>query len=130
MILHILIKALFFCLFLFTTFGFLLYTCFYRFQTIQWYSFINKLKYFIKRLTLFRMGFFWAAHGWQRGLKKASLSRSSHTYSTTMKLGTVIPYPKKIQKICKSRDTPLEFWWHQQFLSRNQQILQYQEIQR
>ena len=30
-----------------------------------------------------------------------------HTYLTMMKLGTVIPYLKKIQKIYKSRDTPL-----------------------
>ena len=33
-----------------------------------------------------------------------------------MKLGTVIPYLGKIQKLHKSRDTPLEFCWHQQFL--------------
>ena len=32
-----------------------------------------------------------------------------------MKLGTVIPYLKKIQKM--SRDTPLEFCWHQHFFS-------------
>ena len=31
------------------------------------------------------------------------------TYPTIMKLGTVVPYLKKIQKIYKSRDTPLEF---------------------
>ena len=32
-----------------------------------------------------------------------------HTYPAMMKLGTVIPYPKKIQKKYESRDTPLEF---------------------
>ena len=32
-----------------------------------------------------------------------------HTYSTMMKLGTVIPYLKEIQNIYKSSDTPLEF---------------------
>ena len=32
-----------------------------------------------------------------------------YTYPTMMKLDTVIPYPKKIQKIYESRDTPLEF---------------------
>ena len=32
-----------------------------------------------------------------------------HTYCAIMKLGTVIPYLKKIQKIYKSRDTPLDF---------------------
>ena len=31
-----------------------------------------------------------------------------HTYLTLMKLSTVIPYLKKIQKIHKLRDTPLE----------------------
>ena len=35
-----------------------------------------------------------------------------------MKLGVVIPYLKKIQKIYKSRDTPLELCWHQHFFYR------------
>ena len=39
-----------------------------------------------------------------------------------MKLGTHLPDLKKIQKIYKSHDTPLESCWHQQ-------ILLYQEIQ-
>ena len=52
-----------------------------------------------------------------------------HTYPTMMKLGTVIPYLKKIQKIYESRDTPLEFCWHQHFFTGNQQILLHQEIQ-
>ena len=63
--------------------------------------------FFIKELTLFRMGFFGAAHGW-RG-KKAPLPLICHTYPTMMELGTVIPYPKKIQKIYESRDRPVEF---------------------
>ena len=54
----------------------------------------------IGKLTLFRMVFFGAAHGW-RATKKAKVPM--------MKPGTVIPYPKKIQKIYESRDTPLEF---------------------
>ena len=41
--------------------------------------------------------------------QKGPLPKICHTYPTMMKLGTVIPYPKKIQKICESRDTPLEF---------------------
>ena len=41
----------------------------------------------------------------------------------------VIPYPKEIQKIYESRDTPLAFCWHQHFFTGNQQILLYQEIQ-
>ena len=32
-----------------------------------------------------------------------------------VKLGTVIPYLRKIQKLYKSRDTSLEFCWHQHF---------------
>ena len=43
------------------------------------------------------------------GAKKAPLLKVCHTYPTAMKLGTVILYPKKIQKIYESRDTPLEF---------------------
>ena len=43
------------------------------------------------------------------GGKKALFPKICHTYPTMMKLGTVIPYPKKIQKIYESRDTPLEF---------------------
>ena len=41
-----------------------------------------------------------------------------HTYPMMMKLGTVIPYLKKIQKIYKFRDTPFEFCWHQHFFYR------------
>ena len=66
--------------------------------------------------------------GWGGG-KKVSLPKIYHTYPTMMKLGTLIPYLKKIQKIYKSRDTALEFWWHQHFFTGNQQILLYQEIQ-
>ena len=47
------------------------------------------------------MGFFGAAHGWA--------DKICHISPTRMKLGTVIPYPKKIQKIYELRDTPLEF---------------------
>ena len=71
-------------------------------------------------------GFFGAAYG--RGGTKRPPSLKSVTHPTMMKLGTVISYLKKIQKIYKSRDTPLEFCWHQQFFTGNQQILQYQGI--
>ena len=47
------------------------------------------------------------------GGKKAPFLKICHTYPTMMKLGTVIPYLKKIQKIYESRDTPLEFRRHQ-----------------
>ena len=49
--------------------------------------------------------------------------------STLMKLDTVTSYLKKIQKIHKSRETSLEFCWHQYFLNGDQQFLLYQEIQ-
>ena len=46
-------------------------------------------------LTLFRMGFSGAAHGWG-GAKRLPLPKICHTCPTMMKLGTVIPYLKKI----------------------------------
>ena len=71
---------------------------------------IGKPKELWKALTLLRIGFFGAGHGWGGGGgKKAPLPKICHTYPTMMKLGTVIPYLKKIQKIYESRDTPLEF---------------------
>ena len=50
-------------------------------------------------------GYFW---GYSRmGVaKKAPLPKICHTYPTMMKLGTVIPYLKKIRKIYQSRDKP------------------------
>ena len=60
-------------------------------------------------LALFSMGFFGAAHGEGGGGKKAPLSKICHTYLTMMKLGAVIPYLKKFQKLCKSPGTPFEF---------------------
>ena len=49
-------------------------------------------------LTLFRMSFFGAAHGWG-GTKNAPLPKICDTYPTMMKLGTALPYLEKIQKI-------------------------------
>ena len=42
------------------------------------------------------------------GGKNPPLPKICHTYPTIMKLGTVIPRPKKIQKKYESRGTPLE----------------------
>ena len=61
-------------------------------------------------LTLFRMGFFRATHGWGLPLPKIR-----HTYLTMMKLDTVIPYLRNIQKMYKSRDTFLDSCRHQYF---------------
>ena len=80
----------------------------------------------IDRFNLIHDGPFW---GCSRKAKRPFLPKISHMYLTMMKLGTVIPYLKKIQKICESRDTPHEFCWNQLLFTRNQQILLYQEIQ-
>ena len=58
-----------------------------------------------KVLTLFRVDFLGAAHGSGGGLFWSPLPKIRHTYPTMMKLGTVIPYLRKIQKMYKSRDT-------------------------
>ena len=42
-------------------------------------------------------GHFWGC-SWMEGGKKDPLPKICHTYPTVMKLGTVIPYLKKIQK--------------------------------
>ena len=59
------------------------------------------------------MSIFGAAHGWGggsgRGGGKDPLSKICHTYPPMMKLGTVIPCLKKIQKIYESCDTPPDF---------------------
>ena len=43
------------------------------------------------------------------GALLAPLPKIRHAYLTMLKLGTVIPYLRKIQKMYKSRDTSLEF---------------------
>ena len=55
-------------------------------------------------------------------------SLKSVTHPPMMKLGSYT-LPKKIQKLYESRGTTLEFCWHQDFVTGNQQILPYQEIQ-
>ena len=56
-------------------------------------------------LTLFRMGFSGAARGWG----ETPLPKTSQIYPKIMKLGTLIRYLEKIQKMYKSHGTPLEF---------------------
>ena len=51
-------------------------------------------------LTLFSMGLFGAAHGMMEdegGQEDSLIPQICHTYSTMMKLGTVIPFLKKFQ---------------------------------
>ena len=56
------------------------------------------------------MGFFGAAHKWVGGgANRPHFPKVCHTYPTMIKLGTLTPYPKKIQKIYESLDTLLEF---------------------
>ena len=62
-------------------------------------------------------GPFQGTHGWggEPFGKKAPLIKICHTYPTMMKFGTLTSYLRKIQRLYKSRDTPLEFCWHQKF---------------
>ena len=84
-------------------------------------------------LTLLRMGFFGGCSrmggggGGGRVCKKVPLPKICHTYPIMMKLDTVIPYLKKIQKIYESCDTPIKH--PSAFFHRNQQVLLYQETQ-
>ena len=57
-------------------------------------------------LTLCRMGFFGALHGWGEA-KKSPLPKICHTHPAMIKLCLVIPYPRKTQTIYESRDIPL-----------------------
>ena len=67
-------------------------------------------------------GLFRAAHGWWGGCFLTLLPNDETWHSYTL--------PKKDPKnIYKSRDTSLEFYWDQNFFTRNQQILLHQEIQ-
>ena len=62
------------------------------FSCVEWDSNV------LLTLTPFRMGNFGTAHGWEGGAKKSSLPKICHTYPTMIRLGTVLPYLKKIQK--------------------------------
>ena len=78
---------------------------FYNFQS-RW-SFLLHLLFFLfmflGQLTLFTMDIFGAAQ------KGPPLAKICHTYPTMMKLGTIMPYIKKIQKMYESREIPLTF---------------------
>ena len=54
-------------------------------------------------------GLFWGCSQIGEGGGKKAPALKSVIHPTMMKLGTVIPYLEKIQKIYESRDTPLEF---------------------
>ena len=65
--------------------------------------------------------FFETDHG--LGNQKGLLPKICLTYPTMNTHGTVITYQKKIQKVHKSRDTPLDFCCHQYFFKESQEIL-------
>ena len=74
------------------------------------------------------MGFLGAAQGWgEGGAQKLTPPPPPPPAPTIMKLGTVIPYFKKIQNLYESHDKPLELCLHLLF-TRSQQISLYQEI--
>ena len=54
------------------------------------------------------MDVFGAAHAWGSG-KHFPLPKIFHTYHTTMKLSTVLPYLKTIQEMYKSCETHTKF---------------------
>ena len=71
---------------------------------------LSKHYYFpiMTHLSLLRMVVFGAVHGWE-GDKKPPFPKICHIYLTMMKLGTFIPYLKKIQKVYESHDTRPDF---------------------
>ena len=62
-----------------------------------------------KGINLIQDGLFWGCSRMGGGGFMTPLPKIYHTYPTMMKLGTVIPYLRKIKKTYKSRDTSLEF---------------------
>ena len=72
---------------------------------------MNKLDQSFCALTTFRMDLFGAAHGRGAKIPPPPLPKICRTYPAMikLKLGSVIPYVQKIQKLYKSRDKPLEF---------------------
>ena len=76
------------------------------FQVNKFKSLINSAKNLLNPI---QDGHF---RGWSLigGAKRPLLPKICHTYPTMMKLGTVIPYLKKIEKIYEPRDTPPLFF--------------------
>ena len=70
---------------------------------------ITNLSYSLHCFKPIQDGLFRGCSQTERGAKKAPLPKICQTYPTMMKLGTVIPYLKKFQKLYESRDTPLGF---------------------
>ena len=75
------------------------------------------------------MGLFGDAHVWGWRQKGPLFPKKCHTYPTMMKLGTVVPYLKKIQQIYKYCYAHMSSAGISIFFIGNQQFLLYQEIQ-
>ena len=75
------------------------------------------------------MCLFGAAHGWGGGKNVFPFLKCAHSYPTMMKLGKIIPYLKKIQKIYEHMTYTLISAGITIFFTGNQQNLLYQEIQ-
>ena len=84
----------------------------------RWYIWLCNVK--LKFLTRAGWGWGMGRGGGGGGGQKGPLPKTYYTYPTIMKLGTVIPYLKKIQKIYESRVTHFEFCWYHNFFTRNQ----------
>ena len=90
----------------------------YKLQEIRYFAITTTTYSRVLRVYMFNPiqdGLFWSCSrmGIDGGGKKPPpypLPKICHTYPTMMKLGTVITYLKKIQKMYEVRDAPLEFW--------------------
>ena len=89
---------------------------------MEWVLYDNGLRHERVKPMLDRLFFVLLTDG--GGAREHPRSKICYTYPTMMKLGTVIPYLKKIHKMLKLHDTLLEFC-----VSCNQQFLFYQEMQ-
>ena len=91
----------------------------YQQNWVNWNSLTN-----IFSVHHIHIGSFWACSriGVQKCPPPPTVPKICHTYPTTMKLNTAIPYLTKIQNIHKARETPNKFCWHQYFFTKNQQL--------
>ena len=77
--------------------------------------------YFFFPFKSIQYGLFWGCSRMRRA-KRSPLPKNCQIYPTMMKLDTVVPYLKKIQKIYKSRDTLNDFCWHQHLLPKDSNL--------